>query len=107
MNAHLDRAIGSLVGLAVGDALGTTLECSTLYTLEAAIWSVARSDGFADAVLLAANLGHDADTVAAVTGQLAGALWGLSGIPERWVAKLAWADDIKARAEKLVQLGAV
>ena len=56
-----------------------------IHTLEAAIWSVARTAGFRDAVLLAANLGDDADTVAAVTGQLAGALYGLTGIPARWL----------------------
>ena len=54
-----------------------------VHTLEAAIWSVARSGDFRNAVLLAANLADDADTVAAVTGQLAGALYGLSGIPRR------------------------
>ena len=43
-----------------------------VHTLEAAIWSVARTGDFRGAVLLAANLADDADTVAAVTGQLAG-----------------------------------
>ena len=52
-----------------------------VHTLEAAIWSVARTADFSAAVLLAANLADDADTVAAVTGQLAGALYGLTGIP--------------------------
>ena len=54
------------------------------HTLEAAYWAVARSGNFEEAVLLAANLGGDADTVAAVTGQLAGALWGYGDIPLRW-----------------------
>lgn len=45
-----------------------------VHTLEAALWCVGRSASFREAVLLAANLGEDADTVAAVTGQLAGAL---------------------------------
>ena len=45
-----------------------------VHTLEAAIWSVARTADFPNAVLLAANLADDADTVAAVTGQLAGAI---------------------------------
>lgn len=76
-------------------------------TLEAAVWCVARSESFEDAVILAANLGDDADTVAAVTGQLAGAIWGLAGIPEHWVSKLAWADEIVAKAEQLVHAGAM
>ena len=60
---------------------------------------------FAEAVLLAANLGDDADTVAAVTGQLAGALYGRSGIPAHWLERLAWRDRIEALAEQLIGLG--
>lgn len=51
-------------------------------SLEASLWSFARSDNFEDAVLDAVNLGDDADTTGAVCGQLAGAYWGESGIPE-------------------------
>jgi len=70
-------------------------------TLDAACWSVATTGDFRSAVLRAVNLGDDADTVGAVTGQLAGALYGLSGIPADWLERLAWRDDIAARAEKL------
>ena len=71
-------------------------------TLEAAIWSVARTADFRGAVLLAANLADDADTVAAVTGQLAGALYGLSGIPERWLDQVAWKDRLMDTAQRLL-----
>jgi ADP-ribosyl-[dinitrogen reductase] hydrolase len=64
------------------------------HSLEAALWSVGRTASFADAVLTAANLGEDADTTAAIAGQLAGALYGVSGIPEAWKAKLAWREKI-------------
>jgi ADP-ribosyl-[dinitrogen reductase] hydrolase len=74
-------------------------------TLEAAVWSVAQSSSFREAVLTAGNLGDDADTVAAVTGQLAGAIWGERGIPEDWCAKLAWRDHIRERASRLFELG--
>ncbi len=70
-------------------------------TLEATLWSVARTADFRSAILLAANLGEDADTVAAVTGQLAGALYGMSGIPEDWLGKLAWKDRLLAAGEAL------
>ncbi len=70
-------------------------------TLEAAIWSVARTADFRSAVLLAANLADDADTVAAVTGQLAGALYGLSGIPDGWLDRLAWKDRLLDLAHRL------
>jgi ADP-ribosyl-[dinitrogen reductase] hydrolase len=71
------------------------------HSLEAALWSVGRTATFEDAVLLAANLGGDADTTAAITGQLAGALYGLSGIPEEWLERLAWRERIQASAEAL------
>ena len=72
-----------------------------MHTLEAAIWSVARTGDFPSAVLLAANLADDADTVAAVTGQLAGALHGLSAIPDRWLDRLAWKDRLVEAGERL------
>jgi ADP-ribosyl-[dinitrogen reductase] hydrolase len=75
-------------------------------TLEAALWCVHYTTDFREAVLLAANLGDDADTVAAVTGQLAGAIWGEASIPEDWIAKLAWCDQIRDRAIHLFALGA-
>ena len=73
-----------------------------VHTLEAAIWSVARTGTFRNAVLLAANLADDADTVAAVTGQLAGALYGLSGIPDGWLAKLAWRDRLQEAGQRIL-----
>ena len=73
-----------------------------VHTLEAAIWSVARTGDFRNAVLLAANLADDADTVAAVTGQLAGALYGLSGIPDSWLERVAWKDRLLEAAQRLL-----
>lgn len=70
-------------------------------TLEASLWSFLNSDSFADAVLLAVNLGDDADTVAAVTGQLAGAYYGCDSIPDKWLTKLSDYDLLKEIAEKL------
>jgi len=76
-----------------------------IHTLEAALWSVDRAASFEEAVLGAANLGDDADTVAAVAGQLAGALWGVGAIPARWRERLAHAESIEARARALFELG--
>ena len=74
-----------------------------VHTLEAALWSVARTGNFRNAVLLAANLADDADTVAAVTGQLAGALYGLGGIPDGWLERLAWKDRLLETARLLLR----
>ena len=58
-------------------------------SLEAALWAFAKSTCYRDGALLAANLGEDADTTAAVYGQLAGAYYGADSIPESWRSKLA------------------
>jgi ADP-ribosyl-[dinitrogen reductase] hydrolase len=75
------------------------------HSLEASLWCVARTSSFAEAVILAANLGEDADTTAAITGQLAGALYGASGIPEEWLGKLAWRERIEPMASTLFANG--
>lgn len=70
-------------------------------SLEAALWCFARTDSFREAVLMAANLGDDADTTAAVCGQIAGAFYGEAGIPADWLAKLTRADEIRSLADDL------
>ncbi len=77
-----------------------------VHSLEAALWCVARTGNFEDAVLVAANLGDDADTTAAITGQLAGALYGLSAIPAQWLERLAWRDRIEESGRALLRGGA-
>jgi ADP-ribosyl-[dinitrogen reductase] hydrolase len=67
-------------------------------TLEAALWAVANTSSFEDAVIQAVNLGDDADTVGAVAGQLAGAVYGEGGIPDRWLKRLAWRDELRELA---------
>lgn len=54
-------------------------------SLEASLWAFMTSSSFEEAVLKAVNLGDDADTTGAVTGQMAGAYWGFSGIPKHLV----------------------
>ena len=71
------------------------------HSLEAAIWCVASTADFKSAILKAANLGEDADTTAAITGQLAGALYGTSGIPRDWLDRLAQRKRIEERATTL------
>ncbi|MGF6394552.1 ADP-ribosylarginine hydrolase Tri1 [Pseudomonas plecoglossicida] len=72
-------------------------------TLEAALWAVWHTDNFRDAILLAANLADDADSVAATAGQIAGALYGVSGMPPEWVARVAWAQHIRELATRLFE----
>jgi len=73
-------------------------------TLEAALWAFHSTGSFREGALLAANLGDDADTTAAVYGQLAGAYYGEQGIPEGWRAKLALRETIESLADQLCAL---
>jgi ADP-ribosyl-[dinitrogen reductase] hydrolase len=52
---------------------------------------------------MAANLGEDADTTPAITGQLAGALHGAAGIPDHRVGRVVWGDQIIAKAVNLLR----
>ncbi|RON81707.1 ADP-ribosylglycohydrolase family protein [Pseudomonas fluorescens] len=72
-------------------------------SLEAALWCFHQTDSFEAAILQAANLGDDADTTAAITGQLAGAYYGVRGIPERWLEKLYDGEEIAATADRLLE----
>lgn len=59
-----------------------------VHTLEAVIWSLLHSEDYASAVLTAVNLGDDTDTVAAITGGLAGIAYGMDYIPIEWLYEL-------------------
>lgn len=70
-------------------------------SLEASLWAVSGADSFREAVLRAANLGDDADTTAAITGQLAGARWGVNSIPTDWLDLLVERERIITIAGRL------
>ncbi|MEI2688922.1 MAG: ADP-ribosylglycohydrolase family protein [Anaerolineae bacterium] len=72
-------------------------------SLEAALWCFYHTDSFEQAILAAANLGDDADTTAAVCGQVAGAHYGVSCIPARWLERLAMRAEIERLAVQLYQ----
>ena len=78
-----------------------------VHTLEAALWSFSKHRSFEDVLTEAINLGGDTDTVGAVAGQIAGAAYGLSNIPKRWLAELKWHDDIVARTQSLMNVSNV
>jgi len=72
-----------------------------LHTLEASIWCLLNTDNYKDAVLKAVNLGQDTDTTGAVTGGLAGLLYGYQSIPENWLNQLARKNDIEDLAQRM------
>ncbi|CRM12743.1 MULTISPECIES: ADP-ribosylglycohydrolase family protein [Pseudomonas] len=98
-----------VVAIAQGEYRNKTREQVTgsgyaVASLEAALWCVLNTDNFADAVLAAANLGDDADTTAAIVGQLAGAHYGVQGIPAGWLEKLWMREDIQEMADALFKV---
>ncbi len=66
-----------------------------VHCLEAALWCFWVTDNYRDAVLAAANLGDDADTTAAVCGQVAGAFYDEAEIPPAWLDRLAMREEIR------------
>ncbi len=72
-----------------------------VHSLEAALWCFWKTKTFEEAVLEAANLGGDADTTAAICGQISGAHYGAAGIPDHWLARLAMRRDITTIADML------
>ena len=87
---YRDKSRGEIVGSGYSVA-----------SLEAAFWCFHHTDSFADAVLAAANLGDDADTTAAIVGQLAGAYYGVQGIPAGWLEKVWMRAEIQQMADAL------
>lgn len=109
-DAERFQGCASILALARGDYRGkaeSEVRGSgyVVESLEAALWCFAHSRSFAEAVLKAANLGDDADTTAAICGQLAGAFYGESAIPPAWLEKLAMDQEIRALADRLLVAG--
>ncbi len=66
-----------------------------VHTLEAVIWCINNTDGYMQAVIGAINLGEDTDTIGALTGALAGIIYGYGDIPKKWINKLQKNDYLK------------
>lgn len=54
-------------------------------TLESVLWCIFHTTTYKDAVLTAVNLGDDTDTIGAITGGVAGIIYGLDAIPKEWI----------------------
>jgi ADP-ribosyl-[dinitrogen reductase] hydrolase len=74
-----------------------------VHSLEAALWAFATTETFESGILKAVNLGEDSISTGAVLGQLAGAYYGLSAIPETWKNRLTQFHFIEGVAEKLLE----
>jgi ADP-ribosyl-[dinitrogen reductase] hydrolase len=79
-------------------------------TLGAALWALRRGADFAGVLRLVVDLGGDTDTLACVAGALAGAVFGMAGIPMRWSSvvhgRVPGSGDRVWRLAELQQLAA-
>ena len=74
-----------------------------LDTMQAAYWSLLQTDSFEEAAVMAVNLGGDTDTTGAVTGALAGAVYGESAIPARWLDRVHHRAELTGLADRLLE----
>lgn len=74
-------------------------------TFTCAMWAARNTSSFEECLIHTVNRRYDADTTGAVAGQIAGSIYGLSGIPQRWLNSLIGLGSIKESAKKLYQLG--
>lgn len=74
-------------------------------TFTCAMWAARNTSSFEECLIQTVNRRHDADSTGAVAGQIAGAMYGLSGIPKRWLEKLIWRKEIEERAADLYSMG--
>lgn len=99
-----------VLDLARGNYLGKTYEQLTgsgyvIESLESALWCFYHTEDFEEAILAAANLGNDADTTAAICGQIAGAYYGSDDIPGNWLENLVMRKEIEQMAGELYYRG--
>jgi ADP-ribosylglycohydrolase len=87
-NGALMRAGTSGVYFAGRGQAATEFNGAVWPCLGSAVWAVRTTGSFEEAVRAAVDLGGDTDTVAAVTGALAGAVYGVGAVPARWAEAL-------------------
>lgn len=88
-----------------GDSFAPTPSGWGVASLQSALHCIFTTDSFEEALVKAVNLGGDADTIGAITGGLAGALYGYDSVPERWKARLdsKVSSELDALCEEAMQ----
>lgn len=96
--------VGELPGLEGMEADAVPNSTYVYDTLKAAVWAFANTRSLAECLLTAVNLGGDADSIGAVAGQIAGAFYGYSAIPGKWIDVLARRTLVEDAATRLAEL---
>jgi ADP-ribosyl-[dinitrogen reductase] hydrolase len=74
-------------------------------TLQAGLYHGLTATSAEETIVDAVMMGGDTDTIAAVTGALAGARFGVEALPERWLSELAVRDELESLADGLFDFG--
>ena len=74
------------------------------HTLEAVLWTILTTDNYKDAIIKAINLGEDTDTIGAITGSIAGLIYGYNTFPKEWLNKLKKLDYLEEISNKFEQI---
>ena len=70
-------------------------------TLDTVFWVILNSNSYKEAIIGAINMGGDTDTIGAITGSIAGILYGFEAIPHKWLQKMKRLDYLENMAQKL------
>lgn len=100
-----DELVGALEPLARGESPGT-LETSgyVVHSLQTALHDGLLADSAEEAIVTAVNRGGDTDTIGAIVGAVAGARFGASQLPDRWLRAIDETDELDTVAAQLVEV---
>lgn len=100
-----DELVESLDVVASGETPGQLATSGYVVdTLQTALHDALLADSFEQALVTAVNRGGDTDTIGAVTGAVAGARFGASAIPQRWVAEIDDRERLSKLADRLGEI---
>lgn len=88
ISTYEDACVDYDLGVIEGEYFYFAPNGYTVNSMMCALRCVLKTDSFRDAVLMAVSMGGDTDTIGAITGAIAGALYGYTGIPSEWIDSL-------------------
>ncbi len=100
-----DELTAALSPLARADSPGT-LETSgyVVHSIQTALHDGLASESAEEAIVTAVNRGGDTDTIGAITGAIAGARFGASGLPSQWLSMIDETDELESLADSLLKM---
>jgi ADP-ribosyl-[dinitrogen reductase] hydrolase len=103
----VQRRVAALADSQPAEPASLPAGAGALRVLAAVRWALATSPDFRGGALRLANYGGDSDVATAAYGALAGAYYGVGGIPAPWLAELAQRQQIEGYADRLLTAAVV